>query len=171
MIKLTLGYEELVVALFIGPILLVAIYNIIVFAKRDGVRIFNKYKDFYIFKKKMKEVERKKKEEGFLHEWVTVKHPFAGEVTVCKASGFCPSLYGFFEVGWIKRYLEGEKHMESVVNERNAFFDKRLNEISSEYGLKAETIEAIADKVLSISKDFTVSKLGKLQDDLKSKDV
>ena len=170
MIKLSLSLEELLLILFAGPILLVAIFNIVVFAKRNLSSTYSKYKDYFTFRRKMREVERRKKEEGFIHEWVTIKHPLVGEVMVCKATGFCPKLYGFFDVEWIEKYLSTSDKATSVLKEREAYFDKRLSEIGQEYGLSSTVVEAVADKVLVISKEFTVKKLESLKNELKPKE-
>jgi hypothetical protein len=170
MIKLSISLEELILILFVGPILLAAIFNIVVFAKRNLTSVYVKYKDYFAFKKKMKEVERRKKEEGFIHEWVNVKHPSAGDMLVCKATGFCPKLYGFFEVKWVEDYLKKNKKAELVIKEREDYFEKRLYEIGQEFGLSSVVVEAVADKVLIISKEFTLQKLESLKNELKSKD-
>ena len=170
MIKLSISLEELILILFAGPILLVAIFNIVVFAKRNLSKTYSKYSDYFTFRKKMKEVDRRKKEEGFIHEWVTIKHPLVGEVMVCKATGFCPKLYGFFEVKWIEEYIKTSEKTGSVLKEREAYFDKRLYEIGQEFGLSSTIVEAVADKVLVISKEFTVKKLESLKNELKPKD-
>jgi hypothetical protein len=169
MIKLSISLEELILILFAGPILLVAIFNIVVFAKRNLSRVYTKYHNDFIFRRKMREVDRRKKEEGFIHEWVTIKHPLSGEMLVCKATGFCPKLYGFFEVKWIEEYIRTSEKTGSVLKEREAYFDKRLYEIGQEFGLSSTVVEAVADKVLVISKEFTVKKLESLKNELKPK--
>lgn len=170
MIKLSISLEELILILFIGPILLVAIFNIIVFAKRNLSGTYSKYRDYFIFKKKMREVERRKKEEGFIHEWVSIKHPSTGDILVCKATGFCPKLYGFFDVKWVEDHIKNNKKADSVMEEREAYFEKRISEIGQEFGLSSEVVEAVANKVLIISKEFTLQKLESLKNELKSKD-
>jgi hypothetical protein len=167
MIKLSISLEELILILFAGPILLVALFNIIIFTKRNLSKTYSKYSDYFAFKRKMREIDRRKKEEGFIHEWVTIKHPLSGEMLVCKATGFCPKLYGFFEVKWIEEYIKTSEKTGSVLKEREAYFDKRLYEIGQELGLSSTIVEAVADKVLIINKVFTISKLESLKNELK----
>jgi hypothetical protein len=171
MIKLSISYEELIVTLFIGPLLLVSLFNITVFLNRNIRKTFVKYKDYFAFRKKMKEIERRKKEEGFLHSWATVKHPMVGEVTVCKETGFCPTLYGFFDPKWVVNFLDSEKRTDEVLKEREVYFDKRLFEIGQESGLDFASVRSIADKVLVINKEFTIQKLESLKNELKNEEV
>lgn len=164
MIKLTISFEELLIGLFVGPILLAAIYNIVVFTYRYSKLIHSKVTETLAFKRKYSKLEEDKKN-GFLHSWVTVKHPSVGNLTVCRESGFCPTLYGFFDTEWIAKYLKTEKVADSAILERNMFFEDRLSEISLKYGVV--NINPVADEILNINKQFTVKKLAELQTDLK----
>jgi hypothetical protein len=169
MIKLS--YEELLLAIFLGPILAVILFNLVVFLIRTVTTIAVKVRDTLAFEKKMKEVNRRKKEEGFMHEWVTIKNPQLGELMVCKATGFCPKLYGFFEVKWVQEYIETEKKAEQVINERQEHFKKRLEDLSLEFNIGMDRLQSLSEKILTINKDFTIKKLEDLKNEIKPKDV
>ena len=164
MIKLTISFEELLIGLFVGPVLLAAAYNIVVFTYRYSKLIHFKVTEMLSFKRKYKKLEEDKKA-GFLHSWVTVKHPSVGNITVCKESGFCPTLYGFFDTEWIAKYLKSEKVADSAILERNKFFEDRLSEIKVKYSIA--DINSVADEILNINKQFTIKKLDELQKLLK----
>jgi hypothetical protein len=165
------SYEELLLFVFLGPIFGVAMFNLFVFLIRITTTAFVKIKDSLSFEKKMKEVNRRKKEEGFIHEWVIIKNPQLGELMVCKATGFCPKLYGFFEIKWIKEYLETEKKAEQIVNERQEHFKKKLEDLSVEFNIEIDRLQNLSEKILKINKDFTIKKLEDLQNEIKPKDV
>ena len=169
MIKLS--YEELLLVVFLGPIIAVVLFNLIVFIIRNVATIFVKIKDSLVFEKKMKEVNRRKKEEGFMHEWVTVKVPQIGDLMICKATGFCPKFYGFFDVKWVQEYIENEKKTEEVVKERQENFKRKLEEISLEFNISMDQLQALSEKILTINKDFTIKKLEDLKNEIKSKNV
>lgn len=164
MIKLTISFEELLIGLFVGPVLLAAAYNIVVFTYRYSKLIYSKSAEAIAFKKKYRKLQEDK-ENGFLHSWVTVKHPSVGNLTVCRESGFCPTLFGFFDVEWIAKHLKSEEVASKAIEERNLFFKNRLDQISRTYSVF--DINSVADEILNINKQFTIKKLSELQADLK----
>ena len=170
MIKLSMSYEEFIVTLFIGPILIASLLSIVTVTYRLMKRFLSNFSDWNgEFERRMEEVERRKKEEGFMHEWVTIKHPSVGELMVCKETGFSPKLYGFFDVKWVKEYLESSDKASEIIKEREDYFQKRLYEIGQKYGISSPTMKEISDEVLVINKQFTIQKLEGLQEELKSK--
>lgn len=171
MVELKFSYEEFVVALFIGPIILVVILNVIFFLIVKIKSFYSRYKDQAIFERKMEELERRKREEGFLHKWVTVKSLAFGELMVCEESGFCPKLYGFFEVEWVKKQIEMENKGQKVEADRKDFFDVRLKELSENYKIDLEDMRSLSEKILNINKEFTLKKLEDLKNELKPEDL
>lgn len=166
MIKLFISYEEFVLTLILGPILLVVLLNIVVFLKRKVSATYDTYAEYFLFKKMMKELDRKKREEGFMHEWVTVKSQLMGDIMVCKKSGFCNKPYGFFDVKWIERTLKADKVGDTIRVEKELNFEKRLREIAQESGLEYDATREIAGKILRINKEFTLLKLESLESEL-----
>ena len=101
------------------------------------------------------------KEDGEFHEWVTVQTP-TGDMMVCKRTGWCPNFEGFVPTNMINAYLEKVK-MEQEYKE---FRDARVLELANQLKLSTMEMEEVVEKIFSMKKDFTVSKLIELSADL-----
>lgn len=165
------SYEELILVIFLGPILSVLLFNIIVFTLNISLKIFTTIKNHRSFTRKMREIERRKKEEGFMHQWVTINYPSLGSLMICKETGFCPKLNGFFDVKWVESTIESENKTNSVIKQRQDYFKSRLKELSLEFNMEMSQLENLSEKILSINKDFTIKKLEDLENEIKEKRI
>lgn len=167
MIKIS--YEELLLFVFLAPIAFVFLFNVLVFCMRLAKNTLSSVKDGMLWRKKMRDIQRRKKEEGFMHQWVNLKVPSIGSIMVCKETGYCPKFDGFFDVKWVASEMEIEKRENEIVKEREDNFKKKMEEISLEFNINADQLQAISDKILSINKDFTIKKLEDLKNEIKKK--
>jgi len=127
--------------------------------------IRKKQKNNEIYKEKMKEVDDMKAR-GDHHEWIEIPIDYKNTL-VCKKTGYCPHNNGFLPKGYIDNHLEKLK----LEKEFNVYKDVKLKELAKEYSLSIEDIEELSTKVYSIKKEFSLSKMNHLIDELRSKGV
>jgi hypothetical protein len=115
------------------------------------------------FKARMAEMD-KMKTNGDFHEWIYLPST-AGEIMVCKKTGWCPSVKGFFSTKLINQHLADKQAEEDY----KVFRNKRVLQLATDIGKNFSETEKIVEAVFSIKKDFTLLRLTKLQEDLKGK--
>jgi len=114
------------------------------------------------FKTRMDAMD-KMKADGDFHEWIYVPST-TGELMVCKKTGWCPSLKGFFPMQNIKQHLADKQADEDY----KVFRAARVEKLSKRLNLAIWDMEQVVEEVFSIKKDFTLIRLTKLQEELKA---
>ena len=105
--------------------------------------------------KQMQEKARRYKEEGNLHEWVTL--PIKSDeghtqASVCRNTGYCPKIEGYISLVQIE-YMIKMKRQGELYEE----FKKQQNKkIASKYGLSEEVINTLSDDIYNIKKEFRI---------------
>jgi len=158
-----LSYENFFIMVVAGPIFLALFGLAIYIAYANTKNIIKQVKSHRGFNKKLKEVERRKKEEGLVHKWMNLAIG-TKEYHVCELTGFCPSLNGFFSVEDIQDILSARKREE----EYKQYRIKEITKIGDEIGLGYEAMNEYADKIIGIKTKYYTDKLAQLQSELKS---
>lgn len=159
-----LSYENFLIMVIAGPVFLTLFGLAIYIAYANIKNIIKQVKSSRSFNKRFKELERKKKEEGFVHKWMTLAIG-TKEYHVCEVTGFCPSMHGFFSVKYIQDILKARKSEEEYKEYRREVIAK----IGEEIGLGYEAMNEYADKIIGIKTKYYTEKLAQLQSELSSK--
>jgi hypothetical protein len=159
-----LSYENFIIMVFVGPLFLAILGASIYVAYINTKGIIKRLSHNKIFKVKMAEVERQKKEEGLVHKWVNIAVG-AKEYYVCELTGFCPTLHGFFSVEYIKDIVKARE----IEKEYQEYRKSEIARIGEEIGLGYEAMNDYADKLIGIKTKYYVDKLEQLKTELSSK--
>lgn len=159
---ITLTYHQLIL------FALLIVFSYFSYKQIKSVLLFFKirkgYKDF--FKEKDKEIA-KMKEEGRLHDWVTLPVNIPGkgiiDTTVCKETGYCPSVDGFVDKMQVRHMVE----MKRLNEEFDSFRKNRVSELAEKWNTSEDVFGNIIDDIYSIKKDFHVQKMEQSMKELK----
>ncbi len=151
--------------IWLGPFLLILLLAVIALVKYPVEKAINFIVQQLEFRKRMKTVVEMKAA-GDFHEWITMAVSInpPKNAKVCKKTGFCPELYGFFDV----KYVQDIAKAQEKAREYNLYKNRRLADIALELKMDFDDFMALIDRVNSIPKDYTVSKLDDLQKELKA---
>lgn len=155
------SYSEFFLFLFLGPIVAAILFVLLMKVKNFVGYIIYRVQSNKIFKERYKKVEEMKAAGGF-HEWVKIQVTPEKEVYVCKKTGFCAELHGFFEIKYIEAILEMRKEQE----EYEKFKSEKLTNIAKTYGLKFDELDGLVNEVASVKKQFLAIKAEKMLKDL-----
>jgi len=159
-----LSYENFLIMVIAGPVFL-ALFGLALYISYANIKnIIKRVKSARSFNKRHKELERKKKEEGFVHKWMNLAIG-TKEYHVCELTGFCPSLNGFFAVEYIQDILSARKREE----EYKEYRIKEITKIGEEIGLGYEAMNEYANKLIGIKTKYYTEKLEQLKSELSSK--
>lgn len=159
-----LSYENFFIMVVAGPIFL-ALFGLALYITYANTKnIIKRFKENSTFNKKLRDVERKKKEEGLVHKWMNLAVG-TKEYHVCELTGFCPSLNGFFSVDYIQEILKARKREEEYQEYRKDVITK----IGEDIGLGYEAMNEYADKIVGIKTKYYTEKLEQLKNELSSK--
>lgn len=159
-----LSYENFLIMVIAGPVFL-ALFGLAIYIAYANIKnIIKQVKSSRSFSKRFKELERKKKEEGFVHKWTNLAIG-TKEYHVCELTGFCPSLNGFFSVEYIQDILSARKREE----EYKEYRIKEITKIGEEIGLGYEAMNEYANKLIGIKTKYYTEKLEQLKSELSSK--
>lgn len=157
---INISYFQLFYYLAIGAALLM----ISPLVAKLAVTIYRSISAHFIYKEKIKEVE-KMKAGGDYHDWVSIAVSPTKQANVCKKTGYCPTLEGFIDLKSLELILK----MREQEKEYQEYRKKRITDIGNEIGLGYEAMSEYADKIIGIKTQYTIEKLSQLQKELISK--
>lgn len=99
------------------------------------------------------------------HSWISMT--VEGEKThVCRQCCWSPKHENFVKDFFVKDAI----YSEQFDAEYKKFFDEKIQEISTQYGISVETITQIEEKIYKIKQEFSVQYLKKMLDELKTEE-
>lgn len=156
-------HEQFLGFIILSPFAAALLLICLIATKKIVGNIFQMVEGHLKFKKRMKGVEAMKAR-GEQHEWVKIAISLTREAHVCRKTGYCPDLYGFFEVSYIEKIEKERKQAEEYAKYREA----RIEQIGADYGISPGTMDRLLDEIISIPKHYHIMKLNQLQKELKA---
>lgn len=160
---ISFSHSEWFNAIYLGPILLIILLLILAIAKKVVGNIVNFIYDRLEYKKRFRQVVEMK-ENGEHHEWITMAINLNKNTHVCKKTGYCPDLNGFFDVKYVQGIAKTQEQVKELIKYRN----RRLADIALKHGMEFEFLLDLMEEVAAVKKEFYVQKLDDLQEELKA---
>lgn len=120
-------------------------------------KVIKQVKEIMKHKKLIKEKQasvEKMKADGEFHDWINIPTP-AGEIHVCRKTGYCPKVNGFFPLEAIKQY---EKQKQDEIDYKE-YRDKKVEELAIEQGLTVEEMEVLVKSIFNMKKTYYIEKM------------
>lgn len=154
-----ISFTNLLIMLFLGPVFLVLLGLSFYIAQKNVKNIYKMFKNHKSFKKRMAEVERRKKDEGFTHKWITY-NVGGKELHICQETGYCPTINGFFDVDFVQGIVKARQMEE----EFNLFKQSEIKKMAEELGIGAEYMQELIERGSNIRSKFVMNKLREIMD-------
>jgi hypothetical protein len=160
---ISFSHSSFFTSIFLIPFALTILFVALMFVKKIVGNILKIFENHHEFKRRMKEVEAMKAR-GESHDWLLMAISAKQQTYVCTKTGWCPETYGFYNVDYVKA-LQRER-IRAI--EYGKFRDRRIEEIGEEFGISADKINHLVDRIISIPKEFHVQKLDDLAKEFKA---
>jgi hypothetical protein len=160
---ISFSHSEWFNAIYLGPFLLIILLLVLAIAYKVVGNIVNFIQQRLEYKKRFREVIEMK-ERGEVHEWINMAINLKRNAHVCKKTGYCPDLNGFFDV----KYVQGIAKAQEQAKQLTLYRNRRVADIALKYGMEFDHLLNIMEEVAAIQKEFYVEKLDNLQQELKA---
>lgn len=127
-------------------------------------KVISIYQTQKLFKEKTAKME-KFKADGGLHDWIKIAVSPTEEVYVCKHTGWCPSLKGFYPMEYVETIIKQRE--EAVIFER--YKSDQLSSLASRFDLSLDEMDDLYTSVMAIKVNYKIERLGELVKELRDK--
>lgn len=141
--------EQAIFYLILFPFFLIIFLMVFLKAKsifKNVMKVMSHNKKYKIM---MKEVEDMKAR-GEFHDWVNIPITETENAYVCRKTGYCPSMGGFFDLKYIEKFIK----LKEEKDEYDYFKSEEMAKIAMSFGLSLEEVYSITDEINDIPNQY-----------------